>query len=200
MRNIWIPLLFITLLILLLISTVFNFASYALVKKTLLCSEATELLELFNTASTPIFAIFGLVIGFLYFRSRYQFDSLNIERDKKNNKLQILIQQFKEADDLVLQVLNLNGIGNNSNLGLVREKIIRSFDHIEMFLESNLTIIGFSHPEMFLLLKVNSIVDKNDNLMRNDFSSLTIDSFNDVRDKYRSSISNALRTCYSKFE
>ncbi|GEM_PF-4390556 len=183
-----------------IVSIIANLASYCLIEAALSCTKATDLMDLYAKVSTPVFAILGLLLGFLYFYSRYHFDSLNISKEKKNNRLQLLIGWLKEADDLVLQLFSLDGIDNDSKLGHLREKIIRSFDHVETLLDSNLEIINFDRPEMFIILNVNSIVDKNENIMRQSLEDLTSDSFNDVRDKYQSSMKNALRVCYGRFE
>lgn len=129
--------------------------------------------EFLSNIFTLVIGTLGLLLGFYYYRSRIRFDKQSIEKEKKRYRLQELLEYINSYDLFVDDFLCFN-FSDQNRLDLIRDKIGRSFEHIELSIDLNDKFFEFSDEEINSLVKFHSFVDSNELIMRKKYDELKL--------------------------
>lgn len=101
----------------------------------------------------------GLFLGIFYFSSRISYDRECVTIEKKNNRLNMILDQLNIYDGFVSSLLRME-ITDDISLEKIRDKIERSFELVQLLLENNNEILNLTDEDIKIVTKVNAYVDK----------------------------------------
>ncbi len=137
---------------------------------------------------SSLVGITGIILGLFYY-----FDK------ERRRKIDILKTEIEQYDLCVKSILKLC-IKNENELKEIRIKIDSINDRINMMLDSDKQFIRLNDADVSTILRVNSIVDKSEVIMRTSFKNLKIKDRESVLDTYEIALKNALLICYGELK
>ncbi len=191
--------LFYFLLIFIFSPQILIFADEPEIKNKLNLNDWNAIISIIASSIVALVGILGLILGYYYYKSRLEYDQCNVEKEKKRCRLQIIFEQLEAYNAIIERVFILD-IQNENELTKLRDKIERSFELIEICLELNDKLFNFTNEEIKTILAVNSFVDKNALIMRENFDSLSRQAFQSIRLNYIDKIQKARGVCLNKME
>jgi hypothetical protein len=143
---------------------------------------------------TAVVGSLGVVLGGYYYFDRKRHDSGQKKKEEVRAKLRLLLDELHHFDDLLVRFFT-HDFADQQELDRLRHKISRSFEMVEMVLESEGETIGLSQEELVDFVKVNSFVDKSDTIMRTKHAKLKRAQIAAEQDRYIELIKAAKRVC-----
>ena len=158
--------------------------------------------QILSSVLTILFSIVGLILGYFYYINKIETDANNAKRERIRKRLDSLIAELNEYDDLVNTIICLN-VKDKDELKFIRNKINRSNEQISSQLEQGDTLFGLSKDEIKTIIRIHSFVEQNPFLMEVDYDEL-IKSDQSliwiIKNDYTERMQEARRICYCKLE
>jgi hypothetical protein len=101
----------------------------------------------------------GLFLGIYYFSSRISYDRECVTIEKKNIRLNMILDQLNIYDGFVSSLLRME-FPDDISLEKIRDKIERSFELVQLLIENNDGILNLTDEDIKTVTKVNAYVDK----------------------------------------
>lgn len=158
---------------------------------------AKDYYSILSSFITLMLGTAGLVVGYCYYAGKHKTDQSLAAIERKRKRLDDLINKIDTYDSHVDNLLQ-GRFQNENELSLLRSKVTRSYETIEIMLDLNQTLLGLGEEDLRDIIKVNSFVEKNDLIMRTTVSEMKQDLPHEEREKYIDLIQNARRACYRK--
>jgi hypothetical protein len=144
--------------------------------------------NIISSIISSLVGITGIILGLFYY-----FDK------ERRRKIDILKTEIEEYDSCVKLILKLC-IKNKNELDKTRIKIDSINDRINMMLDSDKKFIQLNNADISTILRINSIVDKSEVIMRTSFNKLKSADRDSVLDNYEIALKNALLICYGELK
>jgi len=148
-----------------------------------------------------IIGVLGLILGYLYYRNRNQFEAETKERENKRKHLKIFMAELNNYDKFVHKVLSIS-VRDEFELRGVRDEIDRSFDIIVSMLEGEekLDLLGLTKEDVNEIIKVHSFVDKSSSISHCPHKDLDLNKLYPIKDQYIELIKKARQKCYIRIK
>jgi len=159
--------------------------------------DARNYYSVISSSFGVIIGVLGLILGYLYYHNRNQFEAETKDGEYKRKHLEIFMAELNNYDRFVHKILSIS-VRDEIELRGVRDDIDRSFDIIVSMLEEGLDLLGLTKEDMDEIIKVNSFVDKSKLISHCSYGELDLDKLYPIRDRYAELIKNARRKCYLK--
>jgi hypothetical protein len=160
-------------------------------------NKAKDYYGILTSFNTLILGTAGLILGYFYYKDKNRTDQSLATIERKRKRLDDLIDKIDLFDSQVDALLQRQ-FKDENELFLLRNKIIRSFETIEIMLELNEDLLGLHKEDLRDIIKVNSFVEKNDLIMRARVIELTPEVLHETREEYIDLIQNARRACFRR--
>lgn len=177
----WIPALFVYILLL--------FALLFLPSILGIAPSLDRFRNYYNIVSSIISSLVGvtgIILGLFYY-----FDK------ERRTKTKILKKSIEEYDCCVKQILKLQ-VSDDEELKKLRIKIDSLNDSINIMLDNSIDFIQLSDDKISEILRINSIIDKSEVVMRLSFKELTQADRASVFDIYEKALREVLLVCYKE--
>lgn len=106
-----------------------------------------------------IIGVGGLFLGIYYFSSRISYDREAAAIEKKNIRLNMILDQLNIYDGFVSKILRMD-FQDEIMLEKIRDKVERSFELVQLLIENNDAILNLTDEDIQTVTKVNAYVDK----------------------------------------
>jgi hypothetical protein len=151
---------------------------------------AKDYYSILSSFITLMLGTAGLVVGYCYYAGKHKADQSLAAIERKRKRLDDLINKIDTYDSHVDNLLQ-GRFQNENELSLLRSKVTRSYETIEIMLDLNQTLLGLGKEDLRDIIKVNSFVEKNDLIMRATVGEMKQDLLHEEREKYIDLIQNA---------
>ena len=141
-----------------------------------------------NSITSSLVGLAGIILGAFYY-----FDK------ERRSKTMILKKSIEEYDACVKQILKLQ-VRDDEELKKLRTKIDSLNDGINIMLDNKINFIQLSDDKISEILRINSIIDKSEVVMRLSFEELTQAYRASVLDIYENALRDALIVCYKELK
>lgn len=176
--------------------TMYFFSDYLV----FILSEISKLkLEEWRSIAIILYGAIGLLLGYWYFSKKISFERKNLKDDRARRRLSFLYDEFCKGDELINKIFDKD-ISDESELKQVRVKIDRIFQSINIYLDNNETLLGFTGGEIKSLLKVHSFIVNNHQLFKAELRFIKKDDLSVEYEKYLDIILDARSICLQKEE
>jgi hypothetical protein len=138
--------------------------------------------------------LIGLLGVFYYFDKKSK-DNYHRERDSRRQYIHILLTELKEYDALVEKIL-CKDVRSKIELQMIRTKIEKCFDDVQIIVGNKL--LPFDMEELKVIVKINSFIEKNDLIMRDELILIKKSDLTSHKENYRELLRRAKHTCHCK--
>ena len=136
-------------------------------------TSARNYYTILSSVSTITTGFLGLLLGYLYFVKRNEYDARSSHANRTRDRIRFIIDDLNRYDELVSEILSCCCL-TNSELQRTRSKIELVFDKIEALPENNETLLKLDLKEIKSILSVNSFVEQTSEIMQFDIELLKI--------------------------
>lgn len=168
----------------------------------LTCKKISNItLQEWQQLSNLVYGASGIMLGYLYFKSKIAIDEDYAKKDRIRNRITYIREELIQVDKLIDQILQLQ-INDKDELTRVRLEIDKRFMLLmNNFIESNSDLIGFEKNELDSIVALNSFVSNSAIISEIDLSLLKNESNrSSERIKYLEKLYEATTMCMLKIE
>lgn len=128
-------------------------------------------LEDWRSIATIVYGIIGLSLGYWYFNKKIEIDKNDLRNDRSRNRLTFIYDELNRTDKLTSMILDLD-ISSNESLSKIRAQLDRMFLLINLYLDNNENLLGFSDDEIKSIIAVHSFIINSEILSSLEFKDL----------------------------
>ena len=142
-------------------------------------------------------ASLGIALGYFYYSDRKANDARDAERGRVRASVRMLLDLLSEYDHAVIDILCIY-VKDQPELDRTRMRVRAYFDEVVAVLSASEKILALTESEIRTVLRVHSLVDRNDTLTVLAHQELTREKLDVARGDYMNRIQAARAVCYSK--
>lgn len=120
-------------------------------------SEAMSYYTVLSAWVTLWVGVVGVLLGYLYFKSRLKFDSESLSRDRQRAQLSLLLERLDKVDVSMGRVLEL-GSGEEERRR-ESERVLRELDQVVSMVEQGDKLMGIDEGDMRAIVRLNSFAE-----------------------------------------
>ena len=152
------------------------------------------------SATTSYFAsVLGISLGFYYYINKNKIEAQRVLQAKIDKNLEFLLNKYEQINCIVTQITSFSW-ENQSQLDRYRRELQEAILDVQDILECNDRITMLNSEEVSYFHKLNSFLDNNSNIMKNNADTLYDNkgAFKEDIAEYLDKLSDARRFIYNK--
>jgi hypothetical protein len=162
-------------------------------------SDARNYYTVLSSVSSIVTGFLGLILGYMYFKMRNEFESNSSLSNRMRGRTQLIIEQLNKYDEQVDEILS-GRCTLDEELKRYRGKIERLFEIVEILIDNNEKLLKFTEDDIKTVMYVNSFVEQTPEIMEFNIIELGKSNLSDLRQTYIEKIQDARRMLFLKTE